>query len=56
MGIGCASLQPPDDPARNVPKVVMAPADQGPSASEDALARDMLAAGWCRVVEVPPDE
>ena len=56
MGVGSASMQVPEAPSRSVPDVVMAPADLGPSESEDALARDLLASGWCRIVEELPDD
>ena len=56
MGEGSASLQVPKVPASSVPDVAMAPADLGPSESEEALARDLMASGWCRIVEEPPDD
>lgn len=56
MGEGSASLQVPEVPASSVPDVAMAPADPGPSKSEEALARDLMASGWCRIVEEPPND
>ena len=53
---GRDSLQPPSIPASSVPDEDMVPAEPGPSVSEEALAHDMLASGWCRIVEVPPDD
>ena len=51
-----APFHPPNVPDFSVPEEVMENAEQRPSVSEEALARDMQAFGWCRVEEVPPDE
>ena len=56
MEAGSASLQVLEVPASSIPDVVMAPADPGPSESEEALAKDLMASGWCRIVEEPPDD
>jgi len=56
MGIASTSTQAPDAQARSAHGVEMAPVNLGPSESESALARDLLATGWCRIVEEPPDD
>ena len=53
---GGTMMQASADQDCSIPEVEMAPADPSPSISEDALARDLLASVWCRIVEEPTDD
>jgi len=55
-GTGSSSLQVLEVPDSGIPIVAMAPADPRPSKSEEALARDLMALGRCRIIEEPPDD
>ena len=55
-GADSAARQPLEAPARNIPEEEMAQANLGPLVSEEALASDLRASGWCHIVAENLDE
>ena len=56
LGSGSTLLQPPSRPADFVPYEDILSTEPGPLASQAELAPEMLATGWCRIVEENPED